>query len=163
LGVSFGSYIQSYSDDFGRSVFIKWNAILQLVFGILSCFATSMNWFVIFRFVYGVGIGIVLPLSATYMSECTPSENRSIILTKSRTYWSSGCLVTCVLAWGFLYTHRWRSLLLVICIPGVYALWEHMRVGKESLRYLWAHKRTEEVSELLNYMAELNSREKIPK
>jgi MFS family permease len=32
-----------------------------------------MNTFIIFRFVYGVGIGIVLPLSATYMSECTPS------------------------------------------------------------------------------------------
>ncbi len=68
IGVSLGSYIQSYSDNIGRSVFIKWNAILQLVFGLLSCVATSMNSFIIFRFFYGVGIGIVLPLSATYMS-----------------------------------------------------------------------------------------------
>lgn len=73
LGVSVGSWAQSYSDNYGRSVFIKWNAILQLVFGLLSCVAPNMTYFLFFRFVYGIGIGISFPLSATYMSEITPS------------------------------------------------------------------------------------------
>jgi putative MFS transporter len=73
IGVSLGSYLQSFSDDIGRSVFIKWNGILQLIFGILSCVATNMTYFIVFRFIYGIGIGIVIPLSATYMSEIAPS------------------------------------------------------------------------------------------
>ncbi len=34
LGVSLGSYLQSFSGNYGRSVFIKWNRILQLIFGL---------------------------------------------------------------------------------------------------------------------------------
>jgi MFS family permease len=68
LGVSLGSYLQAWSDVYGRAVFIKWNAVLQLVFGLASCVATNMDMFLLFRFVYGVGIGISFPLSATYMS-----------------------------------------------------------------------------------------------
>lgn len=74
IGVSLGSYIQAFSDDYGRSIFIKWNGILQTIFGLLSCVSTNMTYFIIFRFIYGIGIGIVIPLSATYMSEITPNS-----------------------------------------------------------------------------------------
>ena len=123
VGVSLGSYIQSFSDDIGRSVFIRWNGVLQIIFGLASCFTTSMTYFIIFRFIYGIGIGIVIPLSATYMSEITPNQERSSILTKSRVYWASGCLFTFILAWYLLYSHHWRILLFLICVPGIYALY----------------------------------------
>jgi MFS family permease len=122
-----------------------------------------MTYFIVLRFIYGIGIGIVIPLSATYMSEIAPSTERSSILTKSRVYWASGCLATFVIAWYLLYSHQWRLLLFLICIPGVYALYEHLANGKESLRYLWVHKKLDETTELLNYMAVLNERKPIKK
>ncbi len=68
LGVGVGSFVQSWADEFGRLQFIKWNAILQTIFGLLSCVATDITWFIWFRFAYGIGIGIVLPISGTYIS-----------------------------------------------------------------------------------------------
>lgn len=68
IGVAIGSFGQSFADDYGRLKFIKWNAILQIIFGLLSCVSTSIYWFILFRFAYGIGIGIVLPISGTYIS-----------------------------------------------------------------------------------------------
>lgn len=68
LGVGIGSFLQSWADEYGRLQFIKWNAILQTIFGLLSCMATNIHWFTAFRFAYGIGIGIVLPISGTYIS-----------------------------------------------------------------------------------------------
>ena len=68
IGVGIGSFAQSWADEYGRLKFIKWNAILQIIFGLLSCVSTEIGWFILFRFAYGIGIGIVLPISGTYIS-----------------------------------------------------------------------------------------------
>lgn len=78
VGVGVGSFVQSWADEYGRLAFIKWNAVLQTVFGLLSCMSTSIGYFIFFRFVYGIGIGIVLPISATYISEITTTESRTL-------------------------------------------------------------------------------------
>jgi MFS family permease len=68
LGVSIGSYLQTYSDKYGRYTFITWDALLQTIFGLLSCVCYNFNTFLIARFFYGIGIGVCLPLSATYIT-----------------------------------------------------------------------------------------------
>jgi len=68
FGVTIGSFIQTYSDKYGRYTFITWNTVLQTIFGVLSCFARSMPEFIFYRFTYGVGIGITFPISASYIS-----------------------------------------------------------------------------------------------
>jgi len=37
LGVTVGSYVQIYSDRYGRYNFVTYDAILQTVFGLFSC------------------------------------------------------------------------------------------------------------------------------
>lgn len=68
IGVSIGSFLQVYSDKYGRYVFILWDAIFQTVFGLLSCVSPNYAFFLFSRFFYGVGIGICLPLSASYIT-----------------------------------------------------------------------------------------------
>ena len=68
IGIALGNIAQSFADTYGRLTFIKWNAVLQTVFGLLSCFSPNFYVFLVFRFIYGIGIGIVLPLSGTYIS-----------------------------------------------------------------------------------------------
>ena len=58
-----------------------------------------MNMFIVFRFFYGIGIGITLPLSATYIAEITPTDYRSLFVAKSRVCWAIGCLMTLFLGW----------------------------------------------------------------
>ena len=68
LGVTIGSLIQSYSDVYGRYNFLLLNAVITTIFGFLSCICDSFVAFVIVRFFYGIGIGIILPVSATYIT-----------------------------------------------------------------------------------------------
>lgn len=68
LGVSIGSYLETFSDKYGRYKFLLADALITSFFGLLSCFCTSFNFFVVVRFFYGVGIGIALPLTATYIT-----------------------------------------------------------------------------------------------
>lgn len=68
LGVSLGSYLETYSDKYGRYKFLLVDAIITSIFGLLSCLCTSFTFFVIIRFFYGIGIGIALPLTATYIT-----------------------------------------------------------------------------------------------
>jgi len=122
VGVAFGSYLQVYSDKHGRYAFITYNAILQSLFGLLSCVCWNYSSFLVARFFYGVGIGICIPLSATYITEIAPAHMRASLITRSRIWWSAGCLVTCLLGWLFLASNSWRWLLFVIWLPGIYAL-----------------------------------------
>lgn len=66
--MGFGTYVQSYADEFGRQIFIKRNTIFQTMAGLLSCVAPSMPFLILFRFLYGIGVGIAFPLSRKYIS-----------------------------------------------------------------------------------------------
>lgn len=63
----------------------------------------------------------------------------------TRYFFSSGALVTCGLGWYLLADNSWRLLLFLICLPGIYAFYEHYKYGRDSLKFLWIHKREEEV------------------
>jgi MFS family permease len=141
LGVSFGSVLQVIADRYGRYQVISLAGILQIVAGILSALASNYDMFLIIRFVYGIGIGIVLPLSATYLSEITPNNSRAMLLSWSRIYWSTGAVLTCALAYFLLGHHYWRWLLTIICVPGIIATYLHLSTGKESPRFLLLHSR----------------------
>ncbi len=138
LGVSIGSYLETYSDKYGRYRFLLADAIITSIFGLLSCVCTSFGFFVVVRFFYGIGIGIALPLTATYITEVVPGAHRARILSISRVYWSLGCLFACVAGWVLLIGNHWRVLLFVLCFPSFYAIYDILQHGRESLRYLWA-------------------------
>jgi MFS family permease len=141
LGVALGSYLQSFSDQYGRKVFIAWAIIIQSIFGLISCICWNFSSFLVARFFYGVAMGIGFPLSGTYISEISPAAERTKLLIYTRYFFSGGAILTCLLGWYMLKTNSWRILLFLICLPGIYAYWEHRRMGRESLKYLWIHKR----------------------
>lgn len=107
------------------------------MFGFLSCICTNFTFFVIVRFFYGIGIGIALPLTATYITEVVPGSHRATILSYSRIYWSLGCVFACLAGWLLLTNNHWRILLLVLCFPSFYAVYDIVYNCKESLRFLW--------------------------
>lgn len=151
-GVSLGSYLETYSDHYGRYKFLLFNAILTSIFGLLSVFCTTFNMFLITRFFYGIGIGIILPLTATYITEIVPGSVRGHVLTLSRIYWSAGTFAACVLGWFLLQGGHWRILLFTICLPSFYAIYDIHHNGKESLRYLWVRKDIDEVISIIDML-----------
>lgn len=67
-GVGLGSYIQSFSDKYGRKIFITWDIIIQAIFGLFSCICWNYSSFLFARFCYGVAMGICFPLSGSYIT-----------------------------------------------------------------------------------------------
>ena len=68
VGVSVGSYLQTYSDTYGRYKILLIDAIMTSFFGVISAFSMGFYFFLITRFFYGIGIGMALPLTATYLA-----------------------------------------------------------------------------------------------
>jgi MFS family permease len=106
------------------------DAIITSIFGFLSCFCTSFTFFTIVRFFYGIGIGIALPLTATYITEVVPGSQRANILSISRVYWSLGCLFACIAGWILLLNNHWRLLLFILCFPSFYAIYDIVNHGR---------------------------------
>jgi MFS family permease len=130
VGVSIGSYLETYSDRYGRYKFLLIDAIITSIFGFLSCVCTSFTFFAIVRFFYGIGIGIALPLTATYITEVVPGTYRARILSLSRVYWSMGCLFACFVGWILLTHNHWRILLFILCFPSYYAIYDIIKNGQ---------------------------------
>jgi MFS family permease len=106
------------------------DAVITSIVGFLSCFCTSFTFFAIVRFFYGIGIGIALPLTATYITEVVPGSQRANILSISRVYWSLGCLFACIAGWILLLNNHWRLLLFILCFPSFYAIYDIVNHGK---------------------------------
>ena len=130
IGVSIGSYLQTYSDAYGRYRTLLINSILASVFGIISAFSMGFNFFLFTRFFYGIGIGMTLPLTATYIAEIVPSSKRAQIMSISRAYWSAGCVFACLIGWLLMEANHWRVVLLILSVPNYYAVYEIIINGK---------------------------------
>lgn len=94
--------MQSVADNYGRYPVITAAGIFQAIAGLLTVISPNYAFFLFIRFLYGIGIGIVLPLSGTYLSEITPNDKRATLLSNSRVFWSVGSISTSILAYFFL-------------------------------------------------------------
>ena len=68
IGFPIGSFLQSFSDNYGRYPFTTLDAIILVVFGFLSTISWSFSSFVFFRFFYEIGIGFCVPLISAVTS-----------------------------------------------------------------------------------------------
>lgn len=59
-----------------------------------------------------------------------------------------GAIFNCLLGWYLLQYNLWRILLFVICIPGLYAYWEHQKLGVRVWSICGFIKRRERLSSL---------------
>lgn len=135
IGTTFGSGFQSIADRYGRYPVITLAGVLQAITGLLSAFAGDFNFFLFMRIAYGIGIGIVLPLSGTYISEVTPTDLRGKQLVQSRLAWTFGTILTCIMSYFLIAnmsvgSSRWRTALVLVCVPGLIALAIHLICGK---------------------------------
>lgn len=99
FGVLVGSLTQCLADSIGRAKVIKLAALLQSITGLLSALSTNYMTFLILRVLYGIGIGVVLPLSATIITELTPSYTRTVRYSESRSGWIYGNIITSIVCY----------------------------------------------------------------
>ena len=150
LGFPLGSFLQSFSDNYGRSPFVFLDTVIIIAFGLLSVISWSFYSFVVFRFFYEIGIGFCLPLTSSIMSEISPAKERGPFLAKLWIIWVCGYFASCLLGYLILTHNNWRLMLLILCLPSVLSLFIHCCWGRETVHYLWAKKEVKSVHLLVN-------------
>ena len=97
-----------------------------------------------------------LPLAASFTAEICEAGQRATLLARMWILWIGGYILSCILGYFFLVHNQWRLVLLILCVPSLFALVLQMLVGRETLHYLWVKKESEKVHELVNEMCEEN-------
>ncbi|ERS97293.1 Sugar transporter family protein [Sporothrix schenckii 1099-18] len=145
LGALFSAWT---ADQYGRKKTIFLGALLATIGGGITAGAMNLAMFLVFRFVNGWGIGMLLSLVPLYQSEVSPPHNRGLMVG------FHGVLVTigyCGGSWigfGFYFLSglngaQWRLPLAIQAIPPLLCCCSIL-VLPESPRWLIAQDRAEE-------------------
>lgn len=128
------------ADVFGRKKIYGLEAVLMAVGAILSAFAPSILWLLIFRFIMGLGIGGDYPVSAVLMSEYANTRDRgklvSLVFSMQALGLIAGPIVALTLLASGINPHiAWRLMLGLGAIPALAVIVLRRRMP-ESPRYL---------------------------
>ena len=132
------------ADAIGRQRSILTGAALFIVGGALQASAQSLEELYAYRFVSGIGIGVLSEVAPLYLSECAEAATRGRYVAVQQLLIVCGLLsASCVNA--LLYTlgagdAQWRSALAIQCAPGALLIVLALRLP-ESPRWLVAHGR----------------------
>jgi len=152
----------SLSDRFGRKPLMKLAALIFILSAVGTGAVNQVEWFITFRVMGGIAIGIASTLSPMYIAEISPSEVRGKYVAINQFTIAFGILAAQVvnwliadqvsagediaLSWNGLW--GWRWMFWVVIIPASLFLITAFFIP-ESPRWLTVHNRSEEAERVL--------------
>jgi putative MFS transporter len=122
-----GSFIGSFlfgplMDKYGRRPMFMVTLVLFLI-GLGLCGASwNVTSITAFRILSGVGLGGELPVASTLVQELSPKKTRGRIIVLLEAFWSIGCMLAVLLAYGVAPEIGWRETFYLCCIPVIYSI-----------------------------------------
>lgn len=162
IGFFFGSIASGQiGDRLGRRKPLLVSVFFNFTFGIISSFSVNFLMLCIFRGLFGVVIGIIIPLSYSYLSEVLPKEIRGKCLVLTGTFFTVGALITCLVAYLTLDSidhGNWRGVTLWTSCPGIITFFLCVFCMHESPRYLLMNEQRDEFMKVVKVMMRQNKR-----
>lgn len=122
FGTVLGSLIAGYpAEKFGRRRSLQVIGLLYLLTSLGTALTTSWTWFVIFRFLGGIGVGASSVVGPMYISEISPAASRGRLVALFQFNVVTGILIAFVsnyLLFG-ISDEAWRWMLGVQAIPSL--------------------------------------------
>lgn len=124
IGMAVGAFLFGIlADKIGRkSVFILTLLLFSIGSGV-SAFATSLSFFLILRFLIGMGLGGELPVASTLVAEAVPAEKRGKVVVLLESFWAGGWLIAAIISYFVIPNYGWQAALLISAVPAFYALY----------------------------------------
>jgi putative MFS transporter len=153
LGMLIGSVIAGYmADRYGRRATLELAIIMVGVTSAISALAWNYPAILVLRTFAGLGLGAILPIASTLVSEYSPAKYRGRFLTLLNGFWGLGVTLAALVGFLVIPDFGWRWALFV----GILAIGFVPLTRKfipESLRFLISKGR---ISDALNIASKIN-------
>ena len=125
IGWFFGSLIFGrLSDLYGRKKIVIFGTALHIISTGLMGILLSYTWFIVLRFLAGMGFGITLPVLSAWVSEKSPLEKRGRNVVLLDSFWTYGWITASFFAYIYLpslgnrwYIYYYLSFLWLLVLP----------------------------------------------
>jgi len=123
LGMIFGALGCGYlADKWGRKPVLIGTLLLFSVGNLLLALTPNVGWFLLIRFITGMGLGGELPVAATIIADNFKGTQRARMLVLVDSFWAFGWIIASLLAFLVIPRYGWRVTVLITALMGVYAL-----------------------------------------
>src|SRR3954452_263355 len=115
-------------DRFGRRIPLMIDIIFYSVMELATAFSPNFTWLLIFRALYGIGMGGEWGLGASLAMESLPVESRGLFSGILQQGYAFGYLLAAVVYWIVFPFFGWRGLFVAGALPAVLVLYIRARV-----------------------------------
>jgi len=123
LGMIFGALGCGYlADKWGRKPVLIGTLLLFSVGNLLLTLTPNVGWFLLVRFITGIGLGGELPVAATIIADNFTGTKRARMLVLVDSFWAFGWIIASLLAFLVIPRYGWRITVLITALMGLYAL-----------------------------------------
>jgi len=110
------------ADRFGRKLPLVISLVWFAVCDGAVAFAPSFWWVIVFRALFGLGMGAQWTAGATLAMENWPQRSKGTASGILQGSWAIGYILAALVYWAVEPTHGWRALFIVAAIPALLAL-----------------------------------------
>jgi MFS transporter, putative metabolite:H+ symporter len=123
LGMIIGAtFLGRLADRVGRRPVFFYSLFSAFFFGIISAFATSIHWFLLWRFFLGMGYGGNMVVDVILCAEVMPIKHRGRWLVWLDAFFAAGALGCAFVSWYIIPTYGWRHMAVASTIPALLLL-----------------------------------------
>ncbi|MBV9009844.1 MAG: MFS transporter [Verrucomicrobia bacterium] len=117
-----------FGDRFGRRIPLMIDVIFYSAMELLTAFSASYTWLLIFRALYGIGLGGEWGLGASLAMEALPVNARGLFSGILQQGYAFGYLLAAIVYWIVFPFLGWRGLFIVGALPAVLVLYIRAKV-----------------------------------
>ncbi|MFC6182149.1 MFS transporter [Lactiplantibacillus daowaiensis] len=123
LGMFFGAIVFGHlADKIGRKPIMLTTLLLFSIGNLLLAVTPNVTWFIIVRFITGLGLGGELPVATTIIADHFKGPQRSRMLVLVDSFWAFGWILAAVLAFSVMSRIGWRITVVITAFMGLYAI-----------------------------------------
>ncbi len=120
-------------DRFGRRIPLMIDIIFYSLMELLTAFSPNYTWLLIFRALYGVGMGGEWGLGASLAMETLPTEARGLFSGILQQGYAFGYLLAAIAYWVVFPFFGWRGLFVAGALPAFLVLYIRARVPESPI------------------------------
>ncbi|WP_349517384.1 MFS transporter, partial [Leuconostoc mesenteroides] len=123
IGMIVGSIVcGKLADKYGRKNIIIGTLLIFSLGNLALIFAPNILWFMVIRFITGIGLGGELPVAATIIADNYTGTKRSQMLLLADSFWAYGWILASLISFLIIPRFGWRAAVALAALFAFYAL-----------------------------------------